>query len=60
MARLKTLENEGQRMIHIRLSESTHRTLRFLAVEEDTSLQQIVSDLIDGLLSRKRKGMTRR
>ena len=34
------------RMIHIRLDDKTHRKLKINAVQNDTTIQQLVEDLI--------------
>jgi predicted HicB family RNase H-like nuclease len=34
------------RMIHIRLDDKTHKRLKIKAVQEDTSIQKLVEDLI--------------
>ena len=33
-------------MIHIRLDEQTHRQLRILVAHRDTTIQQLVNDLV--------------
>jgi len=33
-------------MIHIRLDEQTHKQLRILVAQRDTTIQQLVNDLI--------------
>lgn len=48
----KTKESE-ERMIHVRLSLGTHRALRLLAAERDTTIQRLVSQLIEDNLKRR-------
>jgi len=33
-------------MIHIRLDEQTHKQLRILVAHQDTTIQQLVNDLV--------------
>ena len=42
------LSNTGYRgpMIHIRLDEWTHKQLRILVAHRDTTIQQLVNDLV--------------
>jgi len=42
----KTKGHAKDRMIHIRLDEQIHRQLRILVAKKDTTIQQLVSDLI--------------
>lgn len=51
----KRTDGSEWRMIHIRVSPETHKRLRVWAAEEDTTIQDIVSGLIERGLS-KRKG----
>lgn len=40
-------KKEDNRMMHIRLSLDTHKKLRIWAAEEDCSIQQLVSKILD-------------
>jgi len=52
----KRVDGSEWRMIHIRLSPETHKRLRVWAAEEDTTIQDIVSDMIErGLSEHKRR-----
>ncbi len=44
---LKKSDTEEPRMIHVRLSVDKHRQLRVLAAQRDTSIQGLVSALIE-------------
>ncbi len=50
----KSKELDVGRMIHIRLSKDTHRGLRIRVAEEDTSMQDWVSTLIERELGIKK------
>jgi len=50
----KTAKKEDdQRMIHVRLTEETHKRLRIRVAEEDTSIQEWVAGLIIKELNKK-------
>jgi len=53
----KTDKRTKERMIHIRLDDNTHRQLKINAVQNDTTIQQLVEDLIlrSFVKARKRK-----
>ena len=55
MQRPQKDKREG-RMIHVRLSESTHRLLRIRAAELDTTIQDWVASLIEREVGQKNKG----
>ena len=42
----KSNTQSKDRMIHIRLDENTHKRLKIKAVQGDTTIQQLVEDLI--------------
>jgi len=46
---------QNERLIHVRLSESMHKSLRVLVAELDTSIQNWVSELIVKELKKKGK-----
>jgi hypothetical protein len=48
-------KREG-RMIHVRLSEATHKLLRIRTAELDTTIQDWVAALIERELGQKNKG----
>ncbi len=48
----KDVETTASRQIHIRISQATHRKLRFRAAELDTTIQDIVVKAIDLELKR--------
>ncbi len=43
------------RMVHVRLSEDTHKRLRIRAAESDTTLQDLVAQTIQNELERQEK-----
>jgi len=45
MARSSSLGYRGP-MIHIRLDEQTHKQLRILVAHRETTIQQLVNDLV--------------
>ena len=47
----KTVSKFGQRMIHVRLNELTHKRLKMLTVREDSTIQGIVEELIERRLA---------
>lgn len=47
----KKIESSG-RMIHIRVSEDMHKKLRIRAAEKDTSMQKLVTEILEKDLSR--------
>jgi len=49
--------NTGYRgpMIHIRLNEQIHKKLRILVAQRDTTIQQLVNDLIQREVERSNK-----
>lgn len=55
MKRNLAKKTKTQRMIHIRLPGTMHKSLRHMAVEEDKSVQQIVFGLIENLLGKRLK-----
>lgn len=42
----KSNANAKDRMIHIRLNDTTHKRLKIRAVQGDTTIQRLVEDLI--------------
>ena len=42
----KTNRQTKDRMIHVRLDEKTHKRLKIMAVQSDTTMQQLVEGLI--------------
>jgi predicted DNA binding CopG/RHH family protein len=46
--------NNKEKMIHIRLDDTTHKRLKIEAVQEGTTIQRMVEDLILQKLSRSR------
>jgi len=42
----KSGDRPKERMIHIRLDEETHRHIKIEAVKNDTTIQQLIEDLI--------------
>jgi predicted HicB family RNase H-like nuclease len=40
-------KKEDNRMLHIRLTQETHKGLRIRAAEEDVSIQELVSRILD-------------
>lgn len=42
-------------MIHIRLDEKTHKQLRILVAQKDTTIQQLVNDLVGREVERSGK-----
>jgi hypothetical protein len=42
-------------MIHIRLDEKTHKQLRILVAHRDTTIQQLVNDLVQREVGRSSK-----
>ncbi len=55
MGKVKQEPSSG-RMIHIRISDETHRRLRIRAAELDTTIQAWVESLIENGLKPQRKG----
>lgn len=45
-------DTTGERLVHIRLKAESHRRLRIQVAEEDTSIQEWVSALIERELDR--------
>ncbi|MBD3279908.1 toxin-antitoxin system HicB family antitoxin [Candidatus Dojkabacteria bacterium] len=43
------------RMIHIRVSEEMHKKLRIGAAEKDTSMQNLVTDILEKAFSKGKK-----
>ena len=41
------VKKEDNRMLHIRLTPDTHKKLRIWAAEEDSSIQELVSKILD-------------
>lgn len=54
MSRAKSIENRD-RMIHVRLSDSTHKRLRVHVAESETTIQDWVKALIEKQLPAKQK-----
>jgi len=54
--RRKESKGEGMRLLHIRVSQEVHRMLRVLAAEQDTSMQEVVEQMIEKQLLRKKEG----
>ncbi len=52
----KTQKKTLGRMVHVRLSDATHRLLRIRAAEEDTTIQSWVEELIEKALKVRGKG----
>jgi len=44
----KTNTQSKDRMIHIRLDDKSHKRLKIMAVQGDTTIQQIVEEMILG------------
>jgi predicted HicB family RNase H-like nuclease len=47
MGKKKQANNSKERMVHIRLNPDTHRLLRVRTAEEDVSIQDWVTSLIE-------------
>ncbi len=52
--REKEIKNE--RLIHIRVSDEVHKRLRIRAAELDTSMQNVVEQMIESGLGKKKEG----
>ncbi len=47
---------ENERLIHIRVSEEVHKRLRIRAAELDTTMQQVVEQIIEKEFGKKKEG----
>ena len=54
--REKESKGEDVRLLHIRVSEEIHKRLRIRAAELDTSMQNVVEQMIERELGKKKEG----
>ena len=52
----KESKGEGARLLHIRVSEEIHKRLRIRAAELDTSMQNVIEQMIERELGKKKEG----